>query len=86
MKANQLKKVVENHKKYIDLSCRAKVEYTCQFIEDLLKEELKYLKETEPQAVASIVELEKGIEAVKSLYFTIDDIETSEIVKERIWS
>ena len=61
MKVEQLKKVVENHKRFIDLSSRGKVTYTCQFVEDLLKEELEYIKETEPQAIVTISELEKGI-------------------------
>ena len=86
MRAEQLKKVVEDHKRFIDLSNRAHVTWTCQFVEDLLSAELKHVKETEPQATVTIAELEKGIEAVKNLWFGIDDMDADEIVKARIWN
>lgn len=85
MKAEQLKKVVENHKKNIDITSRAKVTWTCQFVEDLLREELAYLKETEPEAIVTISELERGIDVVKQLWFDIDEMDTDELVKEQIW-
>lgn len=85
MKAEQLKKIVEDHKRFIDLSDRGHVTWTCQFVEDLLRAELEYVKETEPQATVTIAELEKGIEAVKSLWFGIEDMDTDELVKARIW-
>ena len=86
MKPEQLKKVVEDHKRFIDLSDRAHVTWTCQFVEDLLRAELEHVKETEPQATVTIAELEKGIEAVKSLWFGIEDMETDELVKAQIWN
>jgi len=86
MEAKQLKKVVDNHKRFIDLSSRGQVAYTCQFVEDLLRAELEHIKATEPQAVNTIAELEKGIEAVKSLWFGIEDMDTNELVKEHIWN
>lgn len=85
MKAEQLKKVVEDHKRFIDLSDRAHVTWACQFVEDLLRAELEDVKETEPQATVTIAELEKGIEAVKSLWFEIEDMETNDLVKAHIW-
>lgn len=86
MKAEQLKKVVEDHKRFIDLSDRGHVTWSCQFVEDLLRAELEYIKETEPQATVTIMELEKGIEVVKSLWFGIEDMETDELVKVQIWT
>lgn len=86
MKAEQLKKVVKDHKRFIDLSSRGHVTWTCQFVEDLLRAELEHVKETEPQATVTIAELEKGIEAVKSLWFGIEDMDTDELVKARIWN
>ena len=85
MKAEQLKKVVENHKKNIDITSRAKVTWTCQFVEDLLREELEYMKETEPEAIVTISELERSIDIVKQLWFDIDEMDTDELVKEQIW-
>lgn len=86
MKAEQLKKVVENHERFIDISSRGQVTYTCQFVEDLLRAELEHVKETEPQATVTIAELKKGIEAVKSLWFGIEDMETEELIKAKIWN
>lgn len=86
VKAEQLKKVVENHQRFIDLSDRAHVTWSCQFVEDLLRAELEHVKETEPQATTTIKELEKGIEAVKSLWFSIEDMETDDLVKLHIWN
>ena len=85
MKAEQLKNVVDNHKKYIDVSSRAKVTWTCQFVEDLLREELEYFKENEPRAFVSIDELEKAIRSVRDLWFSIEDMDTNELVKQNIW-
>ena len=85
MKAEQLKSVVDNHKKYIDVLSRAKVTWTCQFVEDLLREELEYLKENEPRAFVSIDELEKAIRSVQDLWFSIEDMDTNELVKQNIW-
>ena len=85
MKMEQLKSVVHNHKKHIDVSSRAKVTWTCQFVEDLLREELEYLKENEPRAFVSINELEKTIRSVQDLWFDIEDMDTNELVKQHIW-
>lgn len=85
MKIEQLKGVVDTHKKYIDVSSRAKVTWTCQFVEDLLREELEYLKENEPRAFVSIDELEKAIRSVQDLWFDIEDMDTNELVKQHIW-
>lgn len=86
MKPEQLKKVVEDHKRYIDLYNRAHVTWTCQFVEDLLRAELEHIKETEPYATATITELEKGIETVKNLWWGIEEMETSDIMKAHIWN
>ena len=86
MRVEQLKEVVENHNKYIDISSRAKVTYTCKFVEDLLREELDHLKETEPQAFVSIRELENAIRTVMYLGYDIEDMETEDIMKAKIWN
>ena len=86
MKAEQLKGVVDTHKRHIDLSSRSKVTWTCQFVEDLLREELDYLKENEPMAFNSIRDLETAIRTVQELWFDIDDMDTNELVKHRIWN
>jgi len=86
MTANQIKEVVEQHKNKIDISSRAKVTWTCQFVEDLLRAELEHLKKTKPTATVTISEVEKAIQTVKELWFSIDDMDTDELVKERIWN
>ena len=86
MRAEQLKEVVEKHDRYIDISNRAKVTYTCQFVEDLLYEELEYIKETSPYATVTIAELETTIRTVMSLWSDIEDMETEDIMKAKIWN
>ena len=82
----QLKKVVDSHKHRIDASSRMMVTNVCQFVEDLLAEELVYLKEADPTAVADIADMEKAVESVKQLWYGIDNMETDDLVKERIWN
>lgn len=82
----QLKKVVTDHQRFLDIPNRAKVTYSCDFIEDLLREELEYLKKNVPRAFVSIRELETAINVVVSLGYSIDEMETDELVKERIWN
>ena len=43
MKAEQLKKVVENHRKFVDIDSRTELEEIIYIVEDLLEEEIKYL-------------------------------------------
>ena len=86
MRAEQLKEVVNNHKRFIDIDSRASVTYTCQFVEDLLRAELEHVKETEPQATVTIRELETTIRTVMGLWCDIDDMETEELVKAEIWT
>lgn len=86
MKAEQLKNVVDIHKNYIDVSSRAKVTWACQFVEDLLREELNYLKENEPMAFNSIRDLEVAVRTVQELWFDIEDMDTNELVKHNIWN
>jgi ubiquitin C-terminal hydrolase len=85
MTPKQLKEVVNNHKRYFDIDSRTNVTYICQFVEDLLREELEYTKETEPQAIVSIRELEIAIRTVMSLWCDIEDMDTDELIKEHIW-
>ena len=86
MKAEQLKMVVEKHKRFVDIPSRANVTYICQFVEDLLKAELKHIKESEPEAVATITELEKSIDTVKDLWCDIEEMRTEDLVKANIWN
>ena len=86
MKAEQLKMVVEKHKRFVDIPSRANVTYICQFVEDLLKAELKHIKESEPEAVVTIAELERTIDTVKDLWCDIEEMKTEDLVKVNIWN
>lgn len=86
MKAEQLKKVVENHRKFVDIDSRIELEEMIYIVEDLLKEEIKYLQEHEPQATTTLDETKSAREVIRNLYHDIDDMETEELIKAEIWT
>ena len=86
MKAEQLKKVVENHRKFIDINSRTELEEMIYVVEDLLEEEIKYLQEHEPQAITTLDETKRAREVIRNLYHDIDDMDTNELVKAQIWN
>lgn len=86
MTAEQLKKVVDYHKRFIDIPSRSSVSCTCDFVEDLLKAELDYLKEYEPRAIVTMREINTAIQVLSSLYHDIEDMDTEELIKAEIWT
>lgn len=86
MKAEQIKKVVENHRKVIDIHSRCALTETIWIVEDLLEEEIKHMEETEPQATTTIDDMKRAREVLRNLYHNIDDMDTDELVKARIWN
>lgn len=86
MRAEQLKDVVERNKKYISIDSRVELEQMIEVVENLLEEEIKYLQKEEPQATTSLDDYKKAREVLRSLYHDIDDMETTELVKAKIWN
>jgi hypothetical protein len=85
MTPKQIKKVVENHQRVLDINSRVALSECCWIVEDLLEEEIKYLEETEPTATTTISEMKMAREVIRNLYHSIDDMDTNELVKEHIW-
>ena len=72
MKAEQLKKVVENHRKFIDINSRTELEEMIYIVEDLLEEEIKYLQEHESELNSKLSEyniLKGKMKMQKKLHF-----------------
>lgn len=86
MDAKQIKKVVENHQKVIDIHSRVALSECCWIVEDLLDEEIKFMEENDPKATTTIDEMKIAREVLRNLYHSIDNIETDELVKEHIWN
>lgn len=86
MTPTQLKKVIENHNRVINIPNRLSVTEMIYLVEDLLVEEIKYLEEKEPCATKTIAETKRAREIVRDLYHSIDGMDTNELVKERIWN
>lgn len=74
MKLEQLKKVVENHRHYIDINGMGDLQEMIEIVEDLLVEEIECLETNEPYATKTINETRAAREIVRNLYHTIGDI------------
>lgn len=85
MKAEQLKKVVENHRRFVDIDSRTELEEMISVVEDLLEEEIKYLKEYEPKATTTLDQTKIAREVLRSLWHDVEDFDTEELVEARIW-
>ena len=84
MKAEQIKKVVENHKS-IDIDSRETLQEIVYVVEDLLEEEIKYLQENEPHAFITLDETKRAREVLRNIYHIIGDMDTGELLKAKVW-
>ena len=86
MRAEQLKKVVEKHKKYIDIVSRTELEEMIAVCESLLEEEIAYLEKEDPQATRTLDETKIAREVLRNLWHDVEDMKTEEIIKQDIWN
>ena len=86
MKAEQIKKVVEKHRKYINIDSRTELEEMIAVCESLLEEEIKDLKENHPEATRTLNETKIAREVLRNLWHEVDDMDTDELVKQDIWN
>lgn len=86
MRAEQIKKVVEKNRKRLNINSRVDLTDMIWLVEDLLKEEIEYLEENEPQATTTIEQTKIAKEIVNDLWNKIEDMDTNELVKEHIWN
>ena len=82
MKAEQLKIVVDKHKKYIDIPSRSALQEMIFVTESLLEEEIKHQEESHPGSAAAA---RMAREILRELYNTVDNMDTAELVKLNIW-
>lgn len=86
MRAEQIKKVVEKHRKYISIDSRTELEEMIAVCESLLEEEIAYLEKEEPQATRTLNETRIAREVLRNLWHDVEDMETSELLKQNIWN
>ena len=86
MKAEQIKKVVEKHRKHINIDSRTELEEMIAVCESLLEEEIAYLEKEEPQATRTLDETRIAREVLRNLWHDVEDMETEEIIKAKIWN
>lgn len=86
MRVEQLKKVVEKHRKYIDIDSRTELEEMIAVCESLLEEEIAYLEKEEPQATRTLDETRIAREVLRNLWHDVEDMDTDELVKQDIWN
>lgn len=86
MRAEQIKKVVEKHRKYIDIVSRTELEEMISVCESLLEEEIEDLKENHPEATRTLDETKIAREVLRNLWHGVEDMDTDELTKQDIWN
>lgn len=74
MKLEQLKKVVQEHRHFIDINGMVDLQEVIEVVEDLLVKEIECLETNEPYATKTINETRVAREIVRNLYHTIGDM------------
>ncbi len=81
----QLKKVIRENGRFLNLTSRTDVTAGIQLVEGLLREETAFLKETQPKAVVSISEMECALRVIGDLWSSVENMDTGELAEEHVF-